>query len=105
MKVEDYSELTPHFALPNFGDAEGAAVQILRYPLSVQREFEERRAQGATQMRAALAPIQAHKSKATPRGASLIYIDAQFLKALYTGARKLARTCVEPSVGAQPVVQ
>ena len=71
-----------HFAPANSRNAQGAAIKILDYPLSLKRDFQKSRAEGPADMRPSFAPVKACVGEATAQRPSYLEVDAKSLTRL-----------------------
>src|SRR5262245_10889495 len=77
-------ESSPHLASASSRDSQGAAVQILDYPFSSQRDAEESRADRPADMRPVLTPVDASKRETAAQCPGRPNVDPKSLKHLFS---------------------
>jgi hypothetical protein len=105
LDVEAREQLAP----PDARDAQHAAVEVLLDPLSLQRHLQQGGAEGAGEVRAALAPVETGEREAAAESSGGLDVDAERFERLAPRGRELVgvialRSC-EPSQRAHAVVQ
>src|SRR6266404_636539 len=80
-----------HVTPPGASHPQGTAVEILRDPFPLQRQFENRGAEGPAEVGAPLTPVNAGVGESPPQGASRFNIDAELRQSLRSGGSHVVR--------------